>query len=126
MDGVDPGECVAGRAALFINRVRSLPEARDVAAAAAAENKVAECLLVADAWIARNDWFAGHDFSFGDIAMGALLWRYMGIDCARPQMPHLMEWFEAVQAREAFRRAVMAVPRAKDLADWKRIEKETA
>ena len=58
--------------------------------------------------------------------MGALLWRYMGIDCARPQMPHLMEWFEAVQAREAFRRAVMVVPRAKDLADWKRIEKETA
>ena len=27
---------------------------------------------------------------------------------------------------EQFRRAVMAVPRAKDLADWKRIEKETA
>lgn len=111
---------------LFINRVRSLPEARDVAAAAAAENKVAESLLVADAWIARHDWFAGHDFSFGDMAMGALLWRYMGIDCARPQMPHLMEWFEAVQAREPFRRAVMAVPRAKDLADWQRIEKETA
>jgi uncharacterized membrane protein YfcA len=62
----------------------------------------------------------------GDIAMGALLWRYMGIDCARPQVPHLMEWFEAIQEREPFRRAVMAVPRAKDLADWNRIEKETA
>jgi len=45
---------------LFINRVRSLPEARDVAAAAAAESKVAEALRIADAWIARHDWFAGH------------------------------------------------------------------
>lgn len=112
--------------ALFVNRVRSLPEARDVAAAAAAESRLAEVLVVADAWIARHDWFAGQDFSFGDIVMGALLWRYMGIDCARPPMPHLMEWFEAVQQREAFRRTVMAVPRAKDLADWRRIEKETA
>lgn len=111
---------------LFVNLVRSLPEARDAAAIAVAETKAADALRVADAWIARHDWFAGQDFSFGDIAMGALLWRYMGIDCARPQMPHLMEWFEAVQAREAFRRAVMAVPRAKDLADWNRIEKETA
>ncbi|MEI7599585.1 MAG: glutathione S-transferase family protein [Aestuariivirga sp.] len=111
---------------LFVNRVRSLPEHRDVAAAAAAEKKAAEVLVVADAWIARHDWFAGQDFSFGDIVMGASLWRYTGVDCIRPPMPHLMEWFEAVQQREAFRRAVMAVPRAKDLADWKRIEKETA
>ena len=111
---------------LFVNRVRSLPEHRDVAAAAAAESKAVEVLKVADAWIARHDWFAGQEFSFGDIVMGAFLWRYMGIDCAKPAMPHLMEWFEALQAREPFRRAVMSVPRAKDLADWKRIEKESA
>ena len=111
---------------LFVNRVRSLPENRDVAAASAAEKKAAEVLVVADAWIARHDWFAGPDFSFGDIVMGALLWRYMGVECAKPAIPHLMEWFEAVQEREPFRRAVMSVPRAKDLADWKRIELETA
>jgi len=111
---------------LFNNRVRSLPENRDVTATAAAETQAAEVLMVADAWIARHDWFAGPDFSFGDIVMGALLWRYMGVECAKPAMPHLMEWFEAVQEREPFRRAVMSVPRAKDLADWKRIEQEMA
>ena len=111
---------------LFINRVRSLPENRDTAAAAAAEKKAAEVLKAADAWLARHDWFAGQAFSFGDITMGALMWRYMGVDCAKPHMPHLMEWFEALQQRDPFRRAVMAVPRAKDLADWNRIEKETA
>ena len=112
--------------ALFIHRVRSLPESRDPAAAAAAEKKAAEVLRAADAWLARHDWFAGQAFSFGDIALGALMWRYMGIDCARPNVPHLLEWFEAVQQREPFRRAVMAVPRARDLADWSRIERETA
>ena len=81
---------------------------------------------MADAWLAQHDWFAGQAFSFGDIVMGALLWRYMGIPCARPDTPHLTEWMEAVQQREAFRRAVMAVPRARDLADWNRIEKDTA
>jgi len=112
--------------ALFIHRVRSLPENRDTAAAAAAEKKAAEVLKAADAWLARHDWFAGQAFSFGDIALGALMWRYMGIDCARPNVPHLVEWFEALQKREPFRRAIMAVPRATDLADWNRIERDTA
>lgn len=111
---------------LFVNRVRSLSENRNAAAAAAAEAKAAEVLQVADAWLARHDWFAGPAFSFGDIVMGALFWRYMGIDSARPATPHLAEWLESLQSREAFRRTIMAVPRARDLADWQRIEKETA
>lgn len=111
---------------LFVHRVRSLPENRNTAAADGAEKQAAVAVKIADAWLARHDWFAGHDFSFGDIVMGALLWRYMGVPCEKPPMPHLMEWLESLQEREAFRRAVMAVPRAKDLADWNRIEKETA
>lgn len=111
---------------LFVNRVRSLPETRNAAAADAAERQAGEVIRLADAWLARHDWFAGHAFSFGDIAMGAVFWRYAGLPCARPATPHLDEWLDALQDREAFRRAVMTVPRAKDLADWNRIEKETA
>lgn len=111
---------------LFVNRVRSLPEARNAAAATAAERQAGEAVKIADAWIARHDWFAGQDFSFGDIVMGAVVWRYMGLPCDRPATPHLDEWLDALQQREPFRRAVMSVPRAKDLADWNRIEKETA
>ena len=111
---------------LFVNLVRGLPENRNAAAVANSERQAVDAVKIADAWLARHDWFAGHDFSFGDIVMGTLVWRYMGIDCARPQAPHLAEWLDALQQREAFRRAIMAVPRAKDLADWNRIEKETA
>jgi len=111
---------------IFMNLVRSAPENRNAAAVAAAEKQAAAAVAVADSWIARNDWFAGSAFSFGDIVMGAMFWRYSGLDCVRPATPHLAEWLEALQQREAFRRAVMAVPRAGNLSEWNRIERETA
>lgn len=111
---------------LQMNLIRGLPENRNPAAVAAAVARAAELVAIADGWIARHDWFAGHDFSFADIVMGALFWRYAGLPIERPATPHLMEWLEALQEREAFRRAVMAVPRARDLADWQRIEQESA
>ncbi|MCA3560648.1 MAG: glutathione S-transferase family protein [Aestuariivirga sp.] len=110
---------------LQMNLVRSPPEKRDHAAVAAATERTRELVNIADQWIARHDWFAGRDFSFADIVMGALFWRYTGFDIARPVTPHLDEWLDALQLRDPFRRAVMAVPRAKYLADWNRIEMET-
>lgn len=110
---------------LQVNLIRGLPENRNQAAVSAASDRARELVGLADAWIARHDWFAGHDFSFADIVMGALFWRYMGFPIERPDTPHLAEWLDALTQREPFRRAVMAVPRAKDFADWNRIEKET-
>ena len=112
--------------AIFTNTVRSPPEQRNDAVVKAAERQAAEALRIADGWLSRHDWFAGSAFSFGDIVMGALLWRYMGLDCAKPDMPHVRDWLEALEKRDAFRNTVMAVPRAKNLAEWSRIEKETA
>lgn len=111
---------------LQMNLIRSLPEARDQAAVSAATARAAELVSLADSWIARHDWFAGHAFSFADIVMGALVWRHKGFDIERPATPHLDDWCEALQAREAFRRTVMAVPRARNMAEWNRIETETA
>ena len=112
--------------AIFTNTVRMAPEMRNPDAVAAATKQAGEAAKIADQWLSRHDWFAGTEFSFGDIAMGALMWRYLGLDCARPETPLLAEWMEALQARDAFRRAVMDVPRARTLAEWNRIEKETA
>lgn len=111
---------------LQMNLIRNLPENRNDAAVAAAVMRAGQLVQLADAWIARHDWFAGHDFSFAEIVMGALFWRYKGFDIARPATPHLDEWLDALQRRDAFRRVVMSLPRAKNLADWNRIERETA
>jgi glutathione S-transferase len=110
---------------LFMNLVRTPPESRSEPAITAAERQAADALKIADTWLARHDWFAGAAFSFGDIVMGALLWRYLGLDCKKPEIPHVLEWLEALEHREAFRNAVMAVPRANTPEEWGRIERET-
>ena len=112
--------------ALFMNLVRSPPGQANAAAVSAAEKQAADAAMIANSWLARHDWFAGPAFSFGDIVMGALFWRYTGIPCTRPETPHLAEWLEALERREPFRDTVMAVPRAGSLEEWIRIERETA
>lgn len=112
--------------AIFMNTVRGAPENYNAAAVKAAEDQAADAARIADRWIARHDWFAGPDFSFGDIVMGAVFWRYMGLSCLKPDTPHLLEWLEALEQRDAFRRTVVDVPRARNLAEWTRIEKESA
>jgi glutathione S-transferase len=111
---------------IFINNVRSAPEKRNAAAVAAAEKQVAGILEIADRHLARNEFFAGAEFSFGDIVMGVFYWRFLGLGVARPSTPHLDGWMETIANREAFQRGVRDVPRATNLEEWNRIEKETA
>lgn len=112
--------------ALFINTVRTPPENRNPGLIAEAEKRAAEVLAIADSWLARHEWFAGSAFSFGDIVMGAMFWRYMGLECQKPDMPHLRAWLDALERREPFRNTVMAVPRARTPEEWSRIERESA
>ena len=111
---------------IFMNTVRAAADKRNATVVADAEKRAGEALRIADAHLARHDWFAGPAFSYGDIVMGVFLWRYMGLDIVRPAMPHVAEWLEALEGRESFRAAVMAVPRARNPEDWLRIERETA
>lgn len=109
---------------IFMNTVRSPPAKRDAAAVAEAEKRAIEALKIADDHLSRHDWFAGPAFSFGDIVMGTFLWRYLGLDCRKAEMPHVQEWLEALEQREPFRQALMDVPRAKNPEEWNRIERE--
>ena len=109
--------------AIFFNTMRLPPAKRSAAAIADGERRAAEALAIADAHLARHDWFAGSAFSFGDIVMGCFIWRYLGLDGAKPAMPHVSEWLESLKQREGYRNWVM-VPVAKTLEDWNRIERE--
>lgn len=109
--------------AVFFNTVRLPLAQRNAQAVADGVKHAAEALAIADAHLARHDWFAGSGFSFGDIVMGALMWRYQGLDCPKPVVPHVMEWLEALKQRDAYREWVM-VPVARSLEDWNRIERE--
>jgi glutathione S-transferase len=108
---------------IFFNNVRLPPEKRDAAAVAAAEKAIIEPLKIADRHLAQHDWFAGENFSFGDIVMGCIFWRYMALDCVKPDIPHLMEWLAALKRREPYRQWVM-VPVGRSVGEWAKYEKE--
>jgi glutathione S-transferase len=109
---------------IFMNTVRVPIEKRNTAAVAEAEKKAIEVLKFADEHLALHDWFAGPVFSFGDIAMGTFFWRYLALDCTKPDVPHMREWMDAIGRREAFKLGVSDVPRARNLDEWNRIERE--
>jgi glutathione S-transferase len=108
---------------MFWNNVRLPALKRNAAAVAEAEKAAIAALHIADNHLAQHDWFAGERFSFGDIVMGAMFWRYLGLDCAKPEVPHVQEWFEALKRREPYKAWVM-VPPSRSLEEWNRNERE--
>jgi glutathione S-transferase len=112
--------------AIFMNTVRTTPEKSNAAAVANAAKQAAAVLPIADRHLSRNEWFAGPDFSFGDVVMGVFYWRFLGLNVSRPATPNLDAWMDTVAKREAFKRGVADVPRARNLEEWSRIERDTA
>jgi glutathione S-transferase len=92
---------------IFWNQVR-LPRAqRNDQAIAAAQANLAKMLPIADNALASSKWLAGEDFSFGDIVLGVLYWRYSRLEGAEPDMPHIDRWFRNLQQRPAYQKWVM-------------------
>jgi glutathione S-transferase len=110
--------------AIFFQTVRLPLVQRSPAVLADAEHKAEAALAIADDHLARHDWFAGEEFSFGDIVMGCLYWRYSGLGRGG-RFRHVEEWFDAIKERPAFREQV-ALPVARSLEEWERIERELA
>lgn len=108
--------------AIFWNLVRVPADQRNDKAIAQANAKLKEVLAIADATLGSSAWFAGDQFSFGDIVLGVLYWRYSRMACERPDMPNIKRWFEALQQRPAYRNWVM-VEVGNNIAEWNANEK---
>jgi glutathione S-transferase len=94
--------------AIFWNEVR-LPKAeRDAKAISTAEANLAKTLPIADNALASSRWFAGDSFSYGDIVMGVLYWRYFKLDGKTLDLPNIKRWFGALQQRPAYRKWIVA------------------
>ena len=94
--------------AIFWNEVRTPKMQRDANKIAAAEANLAKVLPIADNALASSRWFAGDSFSYGDIAMGVLYWRYFKVGGQMRDLPNIGRWFEALQQRPAYRKWIMA------------------
>ena len=95
---------------VFWGLIRTPPEKRDANVIAAAKEKTVTAAKIMDAQLAKTQYLAGNDFSYGEIPVGIMIYRYMQLIPERPATPNLDRWYTAVSSRKAFKEQVASVP----------------
>jgi glutathione S-transferase len=95
---------------LFWGLVRTEPAKRDMAAIKTSEEKTTVCMQIMDKQLAKTQYLAGDNFSYGDIPVGIMAYRYIQLVPNRPATPHLDRWYAAISKRKAFQDHVGSVP----------------
>jgi glutathione S-transferase len=94
---------------VFWGLVRTPPEKRDMAAIEAAKVKTTEAAKILDARLGKTNFVAGSAFSYGDIPVGVMIYRYMALVPERPKLANLERWYAAIADRKAFRDHVSSI-----------------
>jgi glutathione S-transferase len=95
---------------VFWQMIRTAPEKRDAAVIAASKEKTIASVKIMDAQLGRSRFLAGDEFSYGDIPLGIMIYRYVQLIPERPATANLDRWYGAISAREAFKAQVASVP----------------
>lgn len=92
---------------IFMGLVRTPEPQRDVAAIAAAAERIGPIWRILDDHLADRHHVAGPTLTMGDIPVGCAFWRYVNLDVPRPSLPNLQIWFQHLKERDAYRQHVM-------------------
>jgi glutathione S-transferase len=95
---------------VFWGLIRTPPEKRDPNAIAAAKEKTVTAAKIMDAQLGKTPFLAGDAFSYGDIPVGIMIYRYMQLIPERPSTPNLDRWYAAISSRPAFKEQIAVVP----------------
>jgi glutathione S-transferase len=95
---------------VFWGLIRTPPEKRDAGAIAGAKDKTVAAARIMDAQLGKTQYLAGNEFSYGDIPVGIMIYRYVQLIPERPATPNLDRWYAAISSRPAFKEQVAAVP----------------
>lgn len=95
---------------VFWGLIRTPADQRDNNAIAAGKEKTIAAAKIMDAQLGKTQYLAGSDFSYGDIPVGIMIYRYMQLIPERPATPHLDRWYAAISSRAAFKEQVASVP----------------
>jgi glutathione S-transferase len=94
----------------FWGLIRTPAEKRDMAAIKASQEKTIASMQIMDAQLAKTKFLAGDAFSYGDIPVGVMCYRYRQLVPARPSTPHLDRWYDAISSRKPFQDHVGSIP----------------
>ena len=92
---------------LFWGYYRTRPESRNQATIDAAQQRCAQHFQQLDRHLARQPYLAGESFTMGDIPCAVCLYRYFEMGLAVEQPEHVMQWYQRLSARSAFRNSIM-------------------
>jgi len=95
---------------VFWQMIRTAPDKRDAAVIAASKDKTIAAAKIMDAQLGRTPYLAGDEFSYGDIPLGIMIYRYVQLIPERPPTANLDRWYGAISARPAFKAQVASVP----------------
>ncbi|MSO68582.1 MAG: glutathione S-transferase [Pseudolabrys sp.] len=94
----------------FWGLIRTPAEKRDMAAIKASQEKTTAAMQILDAQLVKTAFVAGPAFSYGDIPVGVMCYRYRQLVPSRPPTPHLDRWYDAIAKRKAFHDHVGSIP----------------
>ena len=94
----------------FWGLIRTPAEKRDMAAIKASQDKITEAMKMLDARLGKAEYVAGAAFSYGDIPVAIMCYRFVQLVPQRPSMPDLDRWYGAISKRKAFQDHVGSIP----------------
>jgi glutathione S-transferase len=94
----------------FWGLIRTPPEKRDLVAIKASQDKTTAAMKMLDAQLAKTQFVAGASFSYGDIPVGVMCYRYRQLVPGRPTTTNLDRWYDAIAKRKAFHDQVGSIP----------------
>ena len=95
---------------VFWGLIRTPADKRDNNAIATGKEKTIAAAKLMDAQLGQTQHLAGSEFSYGDIPVGIMIYRYMQLIPERPATPNLDRWYAAISSRPAFKEQVATVP----------------
>ena len=95
---------------VFWQLIRTPQDKRDQSVIAASREKTIAAAAIMDRQLGQTKFLAGDEFSYGDIPLGIMIYRYMQLITERPPTPSLDRWYAAISARSAFKEQVGSVP----------------
>lgn len=78
-----------------------------------------------DDQLTGRDYICGQSLTMGDIVIGAMMYRYMTLDIARPRLDNLQAWYQRLTERPAYQHHVM-LEYGINVAEWDAHEKANA
>jgi glutathione S-transferase len=94
----------------FWGLIRTPEDKRDMAAIKASQDKTTASMQILDVQLGKTPFVAGSAFSYGDIPVGVMCYRYRQLVPDRPKTPNLDRWYDAIAKRKAFQDHVGSIP----------------